>query len=169
MNGAEIKLFNRLNMNCQNCKNPVQKESIICEWCGSSILNETSKVEISSINMFDDELFTLIKAQKIQEASFLHSKYTNNNLRVSDRYIDELAISRGIPLLELEKLKSDNQRKNNKMLFLGLSWLITGIGIVFVLIAFNRIELIKNYESNDLYFSAILIPVGMIGLFVFKK
>jgi hypothetical protein len=90
-------------------------------------------------------------------------------LRVSDRYIDELAISRGIPLLELEKLKSDNQRKNNKMLFLGLSWLITGIGIVFVLIAFNRIELIKNYESNDLYFSAILIAVGMIGLFVFKK
>jgi hypothetical protein len=90
-------------------------------------------------------------------------------LRVSNRYIDELAISRGIQLLELEKLKSDNQRKNNKMLFLWLSWLITAIGILLVLIALYRIELIKNYESNDLYFSAILIPVGMIGLFVFKK
>ena len=130
-------------MNCQNCKNPVQKESSICEWCGSSILNETSKVEISTINKFDEELITLIKAQKIQEAIFLHSKYTNNNLRVSNRYIDELAISRGIQLLELEKLKSDNQRKNNKMLFLGLSWLIMSIGILLVLIALYRIELIN--------------------------
>jgi hypothetical protein len=43
------------------------------------------------------------------------------------------------------------------------------MGCVGTFIAFYRIEIMKDYDSNDLYNSAWLILIGLLGLYFNRK
>lgn len=91
-------------MNCQKCKNPIEPNSLNCEWCGS---------EINSC-FYNDNLNTHSSAPSIK------------------------------PLIIL------------------LSWLLMFMGVVGTLIAFYRIQIIRNYSSYDLYYATLLFPLGLL-------
>ena len=56
---------------------------------------------------------------------------------------------------------SATSNKDLKAIMIMFSWLLMFIGVLGSLIAFYRIEVVKNYGSNDLYYSALLIPLGL--------
>ena len=53
--------------------------------------------------------------------------------------------------------------------FIAISWLILLMGCVGTFIAFYRIEIMKDYDSNDLYNSAWLILICLLGLYFNRK
>jgi hypothetical protein len=90
-------------MNFPKTKNPIETNSINCEWCGS----ETN------------------------------SFFNNDNL------------------------KTPSSSTSIKPLIILLSWLLMFMGVVVKLIAFYRIQIIRNYSSNDLYYVTLLFPLGL--------
>jgi len=91
-------------MNCPKCKNPIEPNSLNCEWCGSEI------------------------------NSFIKS----------------------------DNLNTPSTAPSIKPLIILLSWLLMFMGVVGTLIAFYRIQIIRNYSSYDLYFATVLIPLGLL-------
>ncbi len=53
--------------------------------------------------------------------------------------------------LKNDNLKTLSSEPSNKPLIIFFSWLLMFMGVVGLLIAFSRIEIIGNYSSNNLY------------------
>jgi hypothetical protein len=89
-------------MICPSCKNPIEENKHICEWCGH-LLNNDKPIENSPIQPFENELLSLIKAGKREKAIKLYSKYTSKDLSTASRAIKKLIVDSGLSIVEIEK------------------------------------------------------------------
>ena len=71
-------------MNCPKCKNPIEDNATICEWCGSNIKIETK----NSLSDLNQELLSMSQ-NKLAAVKFYHEK-TGSGLKQAKDYVDNL-------------------------------------------------------------------------------
>jgi uncharacterized Zn finger protein (UPF0148 family) len=80
-------------MLCPNCKNPIEENTIICEWCGVHFASKeqektTEQAELN--NDLDMELISLLTNGKKSQALKLYKEYTGCSTEKSLDYINRL-------------------------------------------------------------------------------
>ena len=73
-------------MLCPKCKNPINSNTTVCEWCGADV-PQTQKVERSPLN---EKLLELCKQGNILAAVKTYKDQTGASLQASKEYVDKL-------------------------------------------------------------------------------
>lgn len=77
-------------MKCPNCKNPIEDNSTICEWCGEGlVIKNESK---NQINELDAEIIDLVKSGNKLKAVKVYKERTGLSLKESKDYIDKISV-----------------------------------------------------------------------------
>jgi hypothetical protein len=93
-------------MNCPSCKNSIDVNSQVCEWCGCKLKEET---QIHSFGYkFEKEILDLVLAGKRKKAIKLFSKYTFQDLNKSEQEVNRLIVESGLSIIEIEKIEKEH-------------------------------------------------------------
>jgi len=117
-------------MLCPKCKNPIDDNVAVCEWCGASFvpIENNNKNDISN---FDSELLSLLEKGQKQEAIKLYQKRTGEpNKPVCVQYIERLDFFRTHEFATEDTWKKEFARQNLRKSHTGCLLLL----LVFVVI-----------------------------------
>lgn len=80
-------------MLCPKCKNPIENNAAVCEWCGFVLreVKEKPKQENTISEPLNEEILSLCKQGRAKEAIFLHQKNRGTSFSESKRYVTEFA------------------------------------------------------------------------------
>jgi hypothetical protein len=81
---------------CENCKNPIDQDIKVCEWCGNKVSGKQNE-NILSLDVIDKEIINLcIKGNKL---SAIKLKKENSNLSIKESkiYVNNLLLKEKIP------------------------------------------------------------------------
>jgi hypothetical protein len=93
-------------MNCPSCKNSNEANSQVCEWCGNKLVEET---QINSLGYkFEKEILDLVLMGKRKKAIKLFSKYTLQDLIISEQEVNRLIVVSGLSIIEIEKIEREH-------------------------------------------------------------
>ena len=79
-------------MNCPKCKNPIEENATVCEWCGASCVSKrTTNINENKSNSLDAELISLLEIGQKSQAINLYKERTGEpNVVLCSQYIERL-------------------------------------------------------------------------------
>ena len=72
----------------------------------------------------------------------------------------------GFSIIPKDYEKNSSNQSSISILF---AWLLMFTGVLLTTIAFYRIQIVHNYDSNDLYLGALLFPLGLFIKIISKN
>jgi hypothetical protein len=150
-NGVEIKLLNKKYkiMNCPKCKNPIEDNVAVCEWCGANCVSQIDNLSTQEkeTNGLDDELIALLskhsfpngKLLNIHPAKNLYQETTGKSNGESIYYVSRLNFFRTHKYADESAWQKEweKQKKRGKILV----W-------VFIICFLIPIAILIFYELN---------------------
>jgi hypothetical protein len=156
-------------MICPSCKNPIEENKHICEWCGH-LLNNDKPIENSPIQPFENELLSLIKAGKRAKAIKLYSKYTFKDLSTASFEIQKLINDSGLSIIDIEKSEKrlKLQRVFNFIILMPLFYSLYIIILIFADKSLLPFFMFRLGEKRALLVF-VLYTIGVIIYFTIKR
>ena len=145
-------------MNCPKCKNPIEDNALICEWCGVLISNEVQKNTEETTSHLDVELISLLaKGEKEQAINLYKQKTGETSKSVCKAYIERLDFFRTHELAtELTWAKQVNKRRAQ----VAITAVLFFVGFYIILLGgMLSFGWMNTAESDD---AIVMIPIGVI-------
>ena len=153
-------------MKCPNCKNPIDNNISVCEWCGYQLYKKETRENEN--NSLDNELICLLQDGRKDQAIKHYVESTGNELADGILYIEKLDFYRTHKSATKDAWKKEllkrNKASKNKIFGVFLGFLINGIWLIPVGV------MVGPYADSFLYvFSGICFFISLIALIILIK
>jgi magnesium-transporting ATPase (P-type) len=145
-------------MLCPNCKNPIEDNVSICEWCGVSLCTKSDVSQITKDNRaadLDAQLLRILSEKptplQLQQALKLYSEKTGYPLGNSQRYICKLW-GKVYPNEYERRLKK--MRKTTNKIIIFFTFLLFLCILITAIVFYEDVYVYSNPLLNILYCSA---------------
>jgi len=120
-------------MNCQKCKNPIDDNATVCEWCGASV-----NLEEKQITSLDAELLSLLVNGEKQNAIKLYQERTGEpNKSICVQYIERLDFFRTHEFATEETWKKESFTQFQRKVQTGWLYFLLVFSVIMTLLGIS--------------------------------
>ncbi|MDR3236743.1 MAG: hypothetical protein LBT48_08505 [Prevotellaceae bacterium] len=149
-------------MNCPKCKNPIEDNATICEWCGATIINTDNKPIENKINSFDDELLSLLKKGKKLAAVEFYRKVSGEKSSISYQYIDRLDFFRTHQYATEDQWNKEVEKKQRTN-----AGCLTVLFIIGLVLTCLGCYMSFSFDVTKSATTIMMIPIGLFFIIIY--